>query len=65
MGTIVQADSLDHLFTLAKKMHRQVLNDKKIKRVVTAIKIDDRRAKKSTISFMYPFLKVLIYSSIG
>ena len=48
MGTIVQEDSLDLLLTLAKKMHRAVLGEK-IKRVVTTIKIDDRKDKKISI----------------
>jgi len=48
MGTIVEADSLDFLLTLAKKMHQAVLGEK-IKRVVTTIKIDDRKDKKISI----------------
>lgn len=48
MGTIIQADSLDLLLTLAKKMHQAVLGEK-IKRVVTTIKIDDRKDKKISI----------------
>jgi len=48
MGTIVETDSLDLLLTLAKKMHRAVLSGK-INRVVTTIKIDDRKDKKISI----------------
>ncbi len=48
MGTIIQADSLDLLLTLAKKMHQAVLG-KKVKRAVTTIKIDDRKDKKISI----------------
>jgi len=48
MGTIVETDSLDLLLTLAKKMHRAVLSGK-INRVVTTIKIDDRKDKKMSI----------------
>jgi len=48
MGTIVEADSLDFLLTLAKKMHRAVLSGK-INRVVTTIKIDERKDKKISI----------------
>ena len=48
MGTIVEADSLDLLLSLAKKMHQAVLGEK-IKRVVTTIKIDDRKDKKISI----------------
>lgn len=47
MGTIVQADSISKLFDVAKKMHKAVL--KKSKRVVTAIKIDDRKDKRITV----------------
>lgn len=48
MATIVEADSLDLLLSLAKKMHQAVLNEG-VSRVVTTVKIDDRRDKKSTI----------------
>ena len=48
MGTIVETDSLDLLLTLAKKMHQAVLSGK-INRVVTTIKIDDRKDKKISI----------------
>ncbi len=48
MGTIVEADSLDFLLNLAKKMHGAVLSEE-IDRVVTTIKIDDRKDKKLTI----------------
>lgn len=48
MGTIIEADSLNELLNLAKKMHEAVFNEG-VKRVVTTIKIDDRRDKKLTI----------------
>ena len=48
MGTIVEAESLDLLLNLAKKMHQAVLSEN-ISRVVTTIKIDDRKDKKSSI----------------
>jgi len=48
MGTIVETDSLDLLLTLAKNMHRAALSGK-INRVVTTIKIDDRKDKKISI----------------
>ena len=48
MGTVVQADSLDELMDIAKKMHRAVLKDG-AKRVVTNIKIDERTDKKLTM----------------
>ncbi|MGQ9788854.1 MAG: MTH1187 family thiamine-binding protein [Candidatus Hadarchaeaceae archaeon] len=43
MGTIVEGD-LNKIFYLAKKMHEAVF-DKNALRVVTIIKIDDRRDK--------------------
>jgi uncharacterized protein (TIGR00106 family) len=49
MGTIIEADSLARLFELARKMHESVLN-MGIKRVVTTIKIDDRKDKKLTMA---------------
>jgi len=45
MGTIIEGD-LDHLLTLVRKMHEAVF-DAGITRVVTTIKIDDRRDKIS------------------
>jgi uncharacterized protein (TIGR00106 family) len=47
MGTIIEADSVGKLLDIAGKMHRTVLKDK-IKRVVTTIKIDDRKDRKLT-----------------
>ncbi len=47
MGTIIQSDSISKLFKVAEKMHKAVL--KKNKRVVTAIKIDDRKDKRITV----------------
>ena len=47
MGTIIEADSVGKLLNIAKKMHDTVLNSE-IKRVVTTIKIDDRKDKKLT-----------------
>ena len=48
MGTIVEADSIGKLLSIARKMHNAVLK-KEIKRVVTNVTIDDRRDKKLTI----------------
>ncbi len=48
MGTVVEASSLEKLLNIAKKMHKAVLN-KEIERVVTTIKIDDRKDKRSNI----------------
>jgi uncharacterized protein (TIGR00106 family) len=48
MGTIVEGD-LDEILSLAKKMHETPFS-KGINRVVTTIKIDDRRDRKATSS---------------
>jgi len=48
MGTIIEGD-LDHLLTLVRKMHEAVF-DAGITRVLTTIKIDDRRDKSSSMS---------------
>ena len=49
MGTLVEGD-LDEVLTVVKKMH-QCIFDEKIKRVVTNLKIDDRRDKAPTIDY--------------
>ena len=41
MGTIIEG-SLNELFALARRLHDVIFSDK-VKRVVTVIKIDDRR----------------------
>jgi len=48
MGTIIEGE-LDRLLSVVRKMHQAVL-DSGVKRVVTTIKIDDRRDKASSIS---------------
>lgn len=48
MGTIVEAESLDKLFDLAKRMHQSTF-DKGAVRVLTNIKIDDRCDKELSI----------------
>jgi uncharacterized protein (TIGR00106 family) len=48
MGTIIEGD-LDHLLALVRKMHEAVF-DARIRRVVTTIKIDDRRDEISSMS---------------
>jgi len=45
MGTIVEADSIKKLLKIARKMHNEILKNE-IERVVTSIKIDDRKDKK-------------------
>ena len=47
MGTIIEGD-LDHLLTVIRKMHEAVF-DAEVTRVVTTIKIDDRRDKLSSM----------------
>jgi len=47
MGTIIETRSLNTLLKIAGEMHRSVLAD--VMRVVTNIRIDERRDKKSTI----------------
>jgi uncharacterized protein (TIGR00106 family) len=48
MGTIIEGD-LDEILSLAKKMHETPFF-KGVKRVVTTIKIDDRRDMEATSS---------------
>ncbi|MFH1784543.1 MAG: MTH1187 family thiamine-binding protein [bacterium] len=47
MGTIIQSDSAEKLFEVAVKMHNAVLKNNV--RVLTALKIDDRKDKKVTV----------------
>lgn len=49
MGTIIEAESVKKLLKIAGKMHNSVFN-KKNKRVVTTIKLDDRKDKKVTMN---------------
>ncbi|MBU2607729.1 MAG: MTH1187 family thiamine-binding protein [Chloroflexi bacterium] len=48
MGTILEGD-LGRLLTVVRKMHQSVL-DTGVKRVVTTVKIDERRDKVSSIT---------------
>lgn len=48
MATIVESDSLNKLFDIARKMHEKVLSSG-AKRVITSITIDDRLDKKLSI----------------
>ena len=45
MGTVVEADSVDTLFAVARKMHAHALGGD-VQRIVTSIKIDVRTDKK-------------------
>ncbi len=55
MGTIIEGD-LTHLLSTVQKMHEAVL-DAGVTRVVTTIKIDDRRDKSSGMSSKMDSLK--------
>ena len=55
MGTIIEGD-LEQLLALTRKMHEAVF-DAGAMRVVTTLKIDDRRDKTSTISSKIESLK--------
>jgi len=55
MGTIIEGD-LDRVLTLARKMHEAIFNAG-VMRVVTTIKIDDRRDKNSSIDSKMKSLK--------
>ena len=48
MGTIIEGD-LEHLLTLVKKMHQSAF-DAGAMRVLTTVKIDERRDKPASIS---------------
>jgi uncharacterized protein (TIGR00106 family) len=48
MGTIVEADRVEDLLEAARKLHESVF-DAGAMRVLTAIKIDDRRDRKVSI----------------
>lgn len=47
MSTVVETEDLDTLFDVVKKAHNAVLNEG-AKRVITEIKIDDRKDKNVT-----------------
>jgi uncharacterized protein (TIGR00106 family) len=49
MGTILEGD-LTEVLAAAQKMH-EVIFDEQVKRVVTSIRIDDRRDKESSIDY--------------
>lgn len=48
MGTIIEADSLDKLFDIAKRMHKGAFSAG-TERVFTTISIDDRLDKEASI----------------
>ena len=48
MGTIIEGKSVDRLLEICKKMHDSAFSGA-VKRVLTTIKIDDRKDKNATI----------------
>lgn len=64
MGTIVEGD-LEKLLSLAKRMHEAVFKDKEILRVVTIIKIDDRRDKPLSIEGKVKSVQERLGRSLG
>jgi uncharacterized protein (TIGR00106 family) len=48
MGTVIEGD-LDRVLKICREMHESVFSNPEIKRVLTTIKIDDRRDKKGTM----------------
>ncbi|MBU0497946.1 MAG: MTH1187 family thiamine-binding protein [Candidatus Thermoplasmatota archaeon] len=48
MGTIIETDSLEKLFTVVEKAHKAVLSAG-AQRVITELKIDDRHDKTATM----------------
>jgi uncharacterized protein (TIGR00106 family) len=49
MSTVIEIDDLDKLFEIVKKAHQKVI-DAGAKRVLTDLKIDDRKDKDATIA---------------
>ena len=49
MGTIIEADSLKKLLNIAYKMHQAVFKEG-VRRVVTSIKIDERKDKRISMN---------------
>lgn len=49
MGTILEGEDLGQLLAVVRRMHQSVL-DTGVKRVVTTVKIDERRDKASSIT---------------
>ncbi len=48
MGTIIEASSIEKLLSIAGKMHACVF-EREVKRVVTTIKLDERKDKELTM----------------
>ncbi|MEM0492645.1 MAG: MTH1187 family thiamine-binding protein [Candidatus Thermoplasmatota archaeon] len=56
MGTVIETEDVGILFDVIKKAHEAVISTG-VKRVITEIKIDDRRDKKATINTKLASLK--------
>ncbi|MCC6013507.1 MAG: MTH1187 family thiamine-binding protein [Candidatus Verstraetearchaeota archaeon] len=56
MGTIIESENLDEIFNVIKKAH-EVMVKMGIKRIVTTIKIDDRRDKERKMEDKVEVLK--------
>lgn len=56
MSTVVEANSLDEIFNVVKNAHEGMIG-MGVLRVITSIKIDDRRDKKSSIEYKLNSLK--------
>lgn len=56
MGTIIEAENLEDLFNAVEKAHETVFK-LGVKRLVTEIKIDDRRDKEASIESKINALK--------
>lgn len=49
MATVIETEDLDTLFNLVKEAHMTMVNSG-VKRIITELKIDDRRDKNATIN---------------
>lgn len=49
MSTVIEAESIDELFSIVSDAHEEFVN-MGIKRIMTDLKIDDRRDKNATIN---------------
>ncbi|HEX08525.1 MAG TPA: MTH1187 family thiamine-binding protein [Thermoplasmatales archaeon] len=57
MATVIECKSIEELFAVVKKAHDSVL-EAGAKRVITSLKIDDRRDKEATIETKLDSVKV-------
>ena len=57
MATVIECKSIEELFEVVKKAHDSVL-EAGAKRVITSLKIDDRRDKEATIETKLDSVKV-------